>query len=100
MMAVLTELQSSVGREYDELRAYMATLAGVPPSPAPVGAPAATRFSLDVRVEASINLVDHILQIAREGLSDVRRHASADAASGSASRTPRYALPSRTTAWA
>jgi len=79
----LTDLQTSVNREYDELRSYMSTLAGVPASPA-VGAaavaPPSTQFSLDVRVEGSIDLVDHILQIAREGLSNVRRHAAAASA--------------------
>jgi len=79
-LSELTDLQSSVNREYDELRAYMSTLAGIPPSPATAGAPPATRFSLNVRVEGSLDLVDHILQIAREGLSNVRRHANAGTA--------------------
>jgi signal transduction histidine kinase len=79
-MTVLTDLQTSVSREYDDLRAYMSTLAGVPPSPASVGAPPTTSFSLDIRVRGSIDLVDHILQIAREGLSNVRRHAAAASA--------------------
>jgi signal transduction histidine kinase len=79
-LAELTDLQSSVHREYDELREYMSTLAGVPPSPAAVGAPAKTTFSLNVQVEGSIDLIDHILQIAREGLTNVRRHAHAASA--------------------
>jgi signal transduction histidine kinase len=74
----LTELQSSVHREYDELRRYMQTLAGVAPSPVAVAAPAtATRFSLRMDVDGSGELVDHVLQIAREAVRNVRRHANA-----------------------
>jgi signal transduction histidine kinase len=79
-LAELTDLQTSVNREYDELRTYMSSLAGIPPSPAAAGSPQGTHFSLNVRVEGSIDLVDHILQIAREGLSNVRRHAAAASA--------------------
>ncbi|HXC50020.1 MAG TPA: histidine kinase [Candidatus Limnocylindrales bacterium] len=80
-LAELTELQTSVNREYDELRSYMSTLAGIPPSsPAAAAAAPGTRFSLNVRVDGSIDLIDHILQIAREGLSNVRRHAAAASA--------------------
>lgn len=79
-LSELTELQTSVHREYDELRAYMNDLAGVRSSPAPLAATPATRFSLDVRVDGPIDLVDHLLQIAREGLNNVRRHAAAASA--------------------
>jgi len=79
-MTVLTDLQTSVNREYDELRSYMSMLAGVHASPAAVGLPRATHFTLDVRVDGSIDFVDHVLQIAREGLSNVRRHSSAASA--------------------
>ncbi|MFN2376193.1 MAG: sensor histidine kinase [Candidatus Binatia bacterium] len=79
-MSELTDLQLSVHREYDELRSFMQSLAGVPLSPASAGAPRGTRFALDVRVEGSMELVDHVLQIAREGLSNVRRHAEAESA--------------------
>lgn len=76
----LTDLQVSVHREYDELRAYMQTLAGVRPSPVPSRPTSGTRFSLTTRVDGSIDLIDHVLQIAREGLSNVRRHAAAASA--------------------
>lgn len=79
-MVILTDLQTSVNREYDDLRSYMSMLAGVHASPAAVGLPKATHFTLDVRVDGSIDFVDHVLQIAREGLSNVRRHASATSA--------------------
>jgi signal transduction histidine kinase len=79
-MTVLTDLQSSVSREYDDLREYMVNLAGVHSSPAATGAPRSTQFSLDIRVDGPIDLMDHVLQIAREGLSNVRRHAEAASA--------------------
>lgn len=76
-LAELTDLQRSVNREYDELRSYMQTLAGVRPSPAPSGALSSTNFSVRISVDGPIDLIDHILQIAREGVSNVRRHAAA-----------------------
>lgn len=79
-MEVLTDLQKSVNREYDDLRSYMSMLAGVHASPAVVGLPRATHFTLDIRVDGSIDFVDHVLQIAREGLTNVRRHATATSA--------------------
>jgi signal transduction histidine kinase len=79
-MTELTELQESVNREYDELRAYMMGLAGIPPSAVPSNGSTATRFALNIRIDGSIDLVDHVLQIVREGLINVRRHAEAGAA--------------------
>lgn len=76
----LTDLQHSVHREYDELRAYMASLASIPLSPVSRPDSPGTRFSLDMQVEGSIDFVDHVLHIAREGLSNVRRHAKASSA--------------------
>jgi signal transduction histidine kinase len=77
----LTDLQRSVNGEYDELRLYMQTLAGIRPSPVILGSTPGTRVSLNVDVEGSLNLIDHVLQIARESISNVRRHAAANAAS-------------------
>jgi signal transduction histidine kinase len=79
-LSELTDLQASVNREYDELRAYMAALAGIRTSPAGLGTPPQTRVSLRVTVDGSLDLVDHVLQIAREGAINVRRHAAAAAA--------------------
>jgi signal transduction histidine kinase len=73
----LTELQESVDREYDELRAYMKELAGIrPSSPSPAVA-RKTQIKLGIHIEGSIDFADHVLQIAREGLANVRRHAAA-----------------------
>jgi signal transduction histidine kinase len=79
-LAELTDLQTSVKREYDELREYMASLADVPASPGASKAPPATRFSVNMHVDGSLDLIDHILQIARESVSNVRRHSAARSA--------------------
>jgi signal transduction histidine kinase len=76
----LTELQESVNREYDELRDYMRALAGVGLSSVSVDRPLNTRLVLKADLAGSIGLVDHVLQIAREGISNVRRHAQAASA--------------------
>jgi signal transduction histidine kinase len=76
----LTDLQTSVKREYDELRTYMASLADVHSSPAGSAEPPATRLSVHMNVEGSLDLIDHILQIARESVSNVRRHSAASSA--------------------
>jgi signal transduction histidine kinase len=76
-LSEMTDLQQSVHREYDELRTYMQTLAGIQPSPVTPLRPVTTRATLEMNVEGSIDLVDHILQIVREGISNVRRHSSA-----------------------
>jgi signal transduction histidine kinase len=74
----LTELQESVDREYDELRAYMKELAGIRPSGVtPASAGANTHIDLGIRIDGSVEFADHVLQIAREGLSNIRRHAAA-----------------------
>jgi signal transduction histidine kinase len=77
----LTELQESVDREYDELRAYMKELAGIRPSGvAPATAMPCTQIDLGIRIDGSVEFADHVLQIAREGLSNIRRHAAAASA--------------------
>jgi len=79
-MSELTELQDSVNREYDALRTYMRALAGIPASPMKNASAGSTRFLLDAHISGSIDLVDHVLQIAREGISNIRRHAAAASA--------------------
>lgn len=79
-IAELTDLQQNVHREYDDLRAYMQTLAGIRPSPVGMEAGLDTRTRLQVDVDGPLDFVDHVLQIAREGLGNVRRHAAAGSA--------------------
>jgi len=79
MLPELTELQESVKRQSEELRTYTRSLAGLD---VPVTAEEATTVRLRVSADlcGSVDLVDHILQIAREGISNVRRHARASTA--------------------
>lgn len=77
----LGELQRGVIREYDELRAYIRSLADREPIPAGIVLPSSTRFSVRVEFEGSADLVEHVLQILREGALNVRRHARARSAS-------------------
>lgn len=73
----LSDLQASVNREYDELRAYMRSLVGLQATAVPRGTHADTRFSLSIQFDGSAKLVEHVLQILREGVTNVLRHAHA-----------------------
>ncbi len=79
LMSDLRELQDSVNSEHDELRAYLRSLAGLS---APGDATDATdpRIRVHVDLDASGALVDQVLRIVREGVTNVRRHADAHAA--------------------
>lgn len=76
----LTDLQTSVQHEYDDLRRYARSLAGVEETPVLRGEDSTTRLVVSAEVEGSVDLVEHVLGIAREGLSNVRRHAGARSA--------------------
>jgi signal transduction histidine kinase len=80
VLAELTELQDSVKREFDDLRAYTRSLAGLEDRPVFALTEPATRLCVSIDLSGSLDLVDHILQIAREGISNVCRHASAKTA--------------------
>jgi signal transduction histidine kinase len=73
----LTELQESVTREHDELRSFSRSLVGLEVTPARRDSDSAARLSLRAELAGSLDLVDHVLQIAREGIANVRRHARA-----------------------
>src|SRR5580765_3912738 len=77
----LTELQESVNREYDELRKYARSLAGVEVTPTANEGARDTVAFMRAEVSGPIALLDHVLSIAREGLQNVRRHAGAKSAS-------------------
>src|SRR5262249_3446496 len=77
----LTELQSSVNREYDELRAYIRSLVDIEPSPAAPHPDGEPRFAVAVDFAGSARFVDHVLPILLEGERNVRRHAHARNAS-------------------
>lgn len=76
----LTELQAAVGREYDEVRAYIRSLAGVDDRGRSAVDSTDTRFSLEAELRGSGLLVEQILQIVLEGVRNVRRHARARSA--------------------
>lgn len=76
----LGDLQGSVRREYDELRGYMRSLAGLESEDGAIAVPRQTRFSVRAEFTGEAPLVDHVLQVLREGVSNVVRHAAARSA--------------------
>jgi signal transduction histidine kinase len=80
-LAQLTDLQAGVTREYDELRRYVHSLTEVTDTAAAPGADDATRFAIRVEFTGSGERTDHVLQILREAVANVRRHARALTAS-------------------
>jgi signal transduction histidine kinase len=79
-LAVLGRLQRSINREHDDLRAYVRELADKDTSREVPESPHDTRFHVTADFEGSATFVEQILQIVREGIANVRRHAHADAA--------------------
>jgi signal transduction histidine kinase len=77
----LTDLQSSVNREYDDLRAYIRSLVDLDDPSAGTPLAEEPRFSVGVDFSGSARLVEHVLQIMLEGERNVRRHAKARNAS-------------------
>lgn len=76
----LTELQTGINREHDDLRAYIRSLVqslvdrdATPDRPATDD----TRFTVRARFEGSLRLVEHALQIVLEAARNVGRHAHA-----------------------
>ena len=80
MLSELAELQGSVKRQSEDLRSYTRSLAGLEIRAAGEDAGTVTRLRVSAELSGSVDLVDHILQIVREGISNVRRHARASAA--------------------
>ena len=86
-IAAVTELQSGVAREYDEVRAYIRDLAGVEGGPAreAIAVRAPLRFCLQAAFETTSEVGEQILQIVLEGLRNARRHAMASVLTASVS---------------
>ena len=81
VMDELTDLQDNVNREYDELRRYARSLAGVEPTPAAIDDDTGMlRLTLRANVTGAADTLEHVLGIAREGLVNLRRHARATSA--------------------
>jgi signal transduction histidine kinase len=79
LLSDLRELQHSVNSEHDELRAYLRLLAGLSTAGGSTGA-TDPRIRVRVDLDASGALVDQVLRIVREGVTNVRRHADASTA--------------------
>jgi signal transduction histidine kinase len=79
-LAQLTELQAGVAREYDEVRDYIRSLAGVQDSNPRETRPASCDPGLRIQAAFSTHGLrgEHILQIMLEGLRNARRHAMAN----------------------
>jgi signal transduction histidine kinase len=80
----LSDLQLDVVREYEGLRSYVRSLAEAGPATS-VSATGDPSVSIEARFSGPSRLVDDVLQIAREALANVKRHASARAAAISVS---------------
>lgn len=79
-LAELTELQKGVAREYDEVRTYIRSLAGVDAEVSRVSPATASDPRCRVQVSfAGAGLIgEHLLQIMLEGLRNARRHGQAN----------------------
>jgi signal transduction histidine kinase len=76
----ITDLQTGVAREYDAVRVYLRSLAGIDPGPAAELVARISDPNLEVRAAFSgRSLVgEHILQIMLEGLRNARSHGMAN----------------------
>jgi signal transduction histidine kinase len=77
----LDQLQSALNREHDQVREYLRSLAEVDMRLRTDDVALDTWFSLQVNVEGSAALLDHLLNILREALTNIRRHSAAHSAS-------------------
>ena len=79
-LAELTDLQKGVAREYDEVRTYIRSLAGIEAG-SPHNLPAAAsdlRCHFNVAFTGQGSIGEHILQIMLEGMRNTRRHGMAN----------------------
>jgi signal transduction histidine kinase len=73
----LAELEQSVNREFDGVRAYSRSLAGLPPAVLDLKEVMEPAVNVSIELEGRAILIDHVLQILREGLANACRHAGA-----------------------
>lgn len=76
----LEELHEGVQREFDDFRRYARALAGVDDTPSATEASAPPELRVTADFAVPLPVADHVLGLAREGLSNVRRHARAEVA--------------------
>ena len=79
-LSELTELQSGVAREYDAVRMYLRSLAGVeaPGSPEKLAAMCDPDLRIRATFDGTCAIGEHVLQIILEGVRNARRHSVAD----------------------
>jgi signal transduction histidine kinase len=76
LLTILGDLQTSLTREYDELRAYVRALVDHEVTP-PSNREFTTRFAVSAEFNGSGAVVEHVLHIMLEAARNVRRHAFA-----------------------
>jgi len=79
-VAELADLQTGITREYDELRAHVRSLQGLPSAAVRTSARHPTRFRVRAHFEGGLPLVEHALHIMLEGARNASRHAHAASA--------------------
>jgi len=75
--AELAELQARVAGEYDAVRAYVRSLAGIEATRPGADGVGDTEFRVSADFGGSALVVEEVLQLVREGIANVRRHAHA-----------------------
>lgn len=80
VLSELTDLQSGVNREHDQLRTYIRSLVDLEVTRMPQDQGEGTRFSVRGDFQGSAAFVEQVFHIMLEGIRNVRRHASARAA--------------------
>jgi signal transduction histidine kinase len=82
----LAELQRAINAEHDELRFYARSLAAAGPANRAGEVAPDTRISMRIDVDGSGALLEHVLRILSEGVTNVRRHSAARSATIRADR--------------
>jgi signal transduction histidine kinase len=75
----ISELQTAVAREYDSVRVYIRSLAGIETTPGDTSIEISDpQIEVRATLSARATVGEHILQIVLEGLRNARRHSKAD----------------------
>ena len=91
-LSEMTDLQRSVNREHDGLRAYIRSLLEIGPSDGAAERDDVAIISVHAELRGSAALVEHVLSIMLEGTRNIRRHAFARSASIAAGMAERDLL--------
>jgi two-component system sensor histidine kinase DesK len=92
-LSELTELQTGVNREYDDLREYIRSLVELDGGQGPITPrDHATELSVHARFSSTATRVEHVLLILLEATRNIRRHAGARSAAIGVQTGPRRLL--------